>query len=240
MKKFTIVMTVCLLICNYSFGTNLAVNGGFETSETTSGGWPDSYGDWNGDYSAIVGATGGVMPYEGSQMLQFRGTSHGGTGSSDTSEIFQLIDISAYNSLVVSGNATVKTSVHFNRVDTDSQTDTKAFINLMAYDGSTGTFDTRWESNTYASALSYTTNRIYLDDNLQTWEELELELFLPSETTFVALRIGLHEDIYNDYSYPEFDGHFVDAVFVEIIPEPATIALLICGVGMLRKYKRLR
>ena len=90
MKEFTTTLIVCLFICNVSFGTNLVVNGGFETSETTSGGSPSSYGDWNGDYSAIVGATGGITPYEGSQMLQFKGTGFNGAGAY-ASQIFQII-----------------------------------------------------------------------------------------------------------------------------------------------------
>jgi len=187
--------------------------------------------------TAIVGTTSGVIPYGGSQMLQFKGTNFHGAGSSSTSRVFQLIDVSAYNSLIVSGNATVKASVQFNRVNIDSQTDTLFAIKLMAYDGSPSTFDTRWETNHYNSTLSHTANSIYLDDNPQTWEKLEHQLALPSETTFVALGLFIYENIYNDYSYPEFDGHFADAVSVEIIPEPTSIVLLAFGMLIFKKKK---
>ena len=237
LSRLTYVVAVCLFVMNSSYGVNLATNAGFETSETTGGGWPSNYGDWNGDHSAIVGTTDGITPYEGSGMLQFKGTSHYGAASSNTSEIFQLIDISDYSSLVASGNAVIKASLQFNRVDIDAQTDTRAAILLLAFDGSPSTFDARWESNTYGSAISYTSNGIYLDSNLQTWEKLELQFALPMNTDFIALRIATREDIYNDYSYPEFDGHFADAVFVEIIPEPATMLLLALGGIMARRKK---
>ena len=80
MKNYLFIVMVCLFVCSYSSGVNLVVNAGFETSEATSGGVPSGYGHWNGDYSAIVGATGGIIPYESSQMLQFKGTSFNGGG----------------------------------------------------------------------------------------------------------------------------------------------------------------
>lgn len=64
---------------------------------------------------------------------------------------------------------------------------------------------------------------------------LEHQFALPSQTTFVALGLFIYEDVYNDNYYPEFDGHFADAVFVEIVPEPATLILFALGAMMLRK-----
>jgi hypothetical protein len=207
--------------------------------ESTSGGPSGSYGDWNGDYSAIVTATSGITPMSGSRMLQFKGTSHGDSGSSTGGEVYQVIDISSYQTLVASGNAKAPASVYFNRVAGDAQTDTLFGLILMAYDGSPSTFPSRWESSGYSSALVWMqAGGLYSDSLAETWEQLDLSLNLPANTSFLVVKISISEDVYNDTGYPEFDGHFADNVFVEIIPEPATILLLSLGGLVLRRFGR--
>lgn len=239
MKNYLFMAMACLLaLTSTSFG-ELVVNAGFETSETTGGGWPNSYGDWNGDYSAIVGATGGITPYEGSQMLQFKGTSHYGAASSTGCCVFQLVDTSSYSSLIASGNAVAKASTFFNRVNTDSQTDTGFYVQIFAFDGLVSTFATRWEANGYSSAIVYSTTNFLTDDLSTTWEKVEGELAIPTTTTFLAISINASENIYNDYSYPEFDGHFADSASLQIVPEPASIIILGSGlIWLSRKRNR--
>lgn len=241
MKNYLLAVGVCLLALQASvFGANLAVNAGFETSETTSGGWPSSYDNWNGDYSAIVGTTSGVSPYDGSKMLQFKGTSFSGAGSSTTSTVFQLIDISAYTSLVASGKAIANVSTYFNRVTGDAQTDTVFDFDILAYNGSVSTFASRWEYGTYSSALATAyTDGLYTDSSVQTWEVLSASLVLPTNTTFLAIGVKASEDIYNDYSSTEFDGHFADAAYVEIVPEPASIFILGSGLVWLSRKRKV-
>jgi hypothetical protein len=238
--QFIIVIIISIL-CLQGVGNavNLVVNPGFETAESTSGGPPGSYGDWNGDYSAIVGATSGITPMDGgSYMLQFKGTSHSGSGSGVASEMFQIIDISSYQTLIASGNAEAAASAYFNRVAGDAQTDTAFNIVLMAYDGSPDTFPSRWESSTYSSALAYKdAGGISTDSLADTWQGLDITLNLPAATTFIVIDLYAAEDVHNDIPYPEFDGHFADNVSVQIIPEPATICLFTIAGLLLRNKK---
>jgi hypothetical protein len=239
-KQFvTVLLLAVLCLARVGNAENLVVNPGFETAENTSGGPSGVYGDWNGDYSAIVGATSGITPMGGSKMLQFKGTSHNDSGSGNSCELFQIIDITTYLPLVSSGNAVATASAYFNRVTGDDETDTAFNFILMAYDGSPSTFPSRWNSSTYDSALTYSSAGGLLSDGLVgTWERLDAPILnLPTNTTFLVIDLHSYEDVFNDYSYPEFDGHFADNVSVQIVPEPSTMILLAAGIFGLRRRK---
>jgi len=179
----------------------------------------------------------GINPMGGLKMLQFLGTNTGGAGSTNTSDIFQIIDVSSYSALIASGNAVAKASVYFNRVAGDAQTDTKFGIGILAYDGSPSTFPSRFSASTYNSAITYDhVKNFYSDGLLGTWEKCEMTLNLPTNTTFIVVNLNLAEEVYNDPSYPEFDGHFADNVSLEIIPEPSTMIFL--GAGLFGLLKR--
>jgi hypothetical protein len=239
-KEILAIMVICLVFCLTvtANAANLVANPGFETVENTSGGPPSIYGDWNGDYSAIIGTTSGITPLGGSKMLQFKGTSHNDGGSGNSCEIFQIVDITSCLSLISSGSAVATASAYFNRVAGDAQTDTAFNLILMAYDGSPSTFPSRWNSSTYDSALTYCNAGGLLSDGLVgTWEQLDAPpLNLPTSTTFLVIDISASEDVFNDYSYPEFDGHFADNISLQVVPEPATMILL--GLGTLLTIKR--
>lgn len=237
MKKLCFSTVLCLVLGQVCGASNLVANWGFETSETTQGGWPNGYGDWSGDHSQVVAATSGISPLEGTKMFQFEGTSHNGHGTSVESLIFQLIDISAYNELISNGNAKANATAYFNRVAGDSQTDTSFSFHLWAYDGSASTFATRWEAGGNSSSLRHSAGGCFADGDISTWESSYIELVLPTNTTFIVVGIDAGENIFNDTTNPEFDGHFVDNISVEIVPEPGTLLLLGIGAVMLRRKK---
>ncbi len=232
MRYFLLAAAASLFVVSSGIGANLAVNPGFETMETTSGGWPGSYGHWNGDYSAIVGETGGITPYEGNSMLQFKGTSFNGAGSATTCQVYQLIDITQYASLVSDGQATVKASALFNRVQ---NSDTQFGITIYAMPGNPSDFSANRSQYYDIAPVNFSS-----DNDTNSWEACSAQLLLPSQTNYIAVLLGALEDVDNDYSYPEFDGHFADAVSVEIVPEPATIAFLLSGFIILKKKRHDR
>jgi len=236
MSKKKLSVIVLLMALHLTCYGNLVVNPGFETMEEIGIDIPTVYGDWDGDGALIVGSTAGITPFEGSQMLQFDRTfAWGWYPESNTSQVYQIIDISGYEAVVAAGNAYAIGSAYFNRVAGDSQTDTAFGMNIMAYDGSPSTFRDRWYAQGYDSALSWTGQGLYSDSDTSTWENISLSLQLPADTTFLVIQIKAHEDIYNDYEYPELDGHFADDVSIEIIPEPATVLLLGLGAIILRR-----
>ena len=231
LKSFLLLVTITFVVVSVC-QANLITNPGFEVTEGTHA-YPNQYGDWAGDSSTmIVSNADGILPYQGSQMLKFNFTgweSHAQTAIS--SQIYQLIDISSYSSIVASGNAVVNASAFFNRVAYDQETDTEFYIRLFALAGSPTGF------NASSNILDVVSEYIETDFYSSTWEKAEAELALPVNTDYVAICIAAKEDIHNDTYGVEFDGHYADCVSLEIVPEPATVVLLAIG-GVLLGRKR--
>lgn len=199
---------------------NEVVNGGFETPESTSTGepvnldWlPTEYGDWAGDVSNIVTGQNGIAPYEGNRMLHFIYSGPDGPYSGlVASQLYQIIDISEHSSLIASGKALAVASFRVNRVAGDSETDKLFDLEIMAYAGSHSNFPESIDND----ELGHAAENLESDSNVATWELLTTQLPLPNSTEYIVIEIDAHEDVVNDGSDPEFDGHYGDDVKVEI------------------------
>ncbi len=208
-------------------------NAGFEIAEPTGTFLPiTAFGDWAGDQSTIVTAENGIVPLKGSRMLRFDsgGSAPGGTYES---QVFQAIDVSAYSSLIAAGNAEVVASAWFNRVPGDAETDTLMGIWVYAIHGTL--------PFTFMNVVGAQLGTVFTDGDVGTWEMATTRYTLPSNTDYVAICLDAAENVHNDSTYPEFDGHYADSVSFTVVPEPSTIALLgslaLCGIGV-RRYRR--
>ena len=215
-RLMLVVLAIVLASASFCVAGNMVDNSGFEVYEDTSGGWPSSYGDWKGDYSAVEGATSGISPLEGSQMLQLMGSSSTGAGSAATCQVIQILDVSEHADLIAAGGATISASAYFNRVSGDAETDTESKIVLWAWQGDPSTFPTQMQNSSY---LDVNSTGLYTDGAGGTWELCSVELALPTNTDFVTIGIYATEDIYNDLVLPEYDGHFADSVTCDLLLE---------------------
>ena len=216
-------------------GVNLMVNGSFETQENMLGGEPETYGDWEGDWTEIVGAQNGITPADGSQMLRFIYTLQWGpNGVSGGSNLWQIIDVGAYAQQIAQGYATAQASVKFNRIFFDAETDTQFDVRLGAYAGLPGSFPTQNENTELVQQFS----SVFTDADLATWQLVTVELPLPRNTDFIAIALVAAENVQNDGSDPEFDGHYCDDVKVTItvVPEPSPWVLLGMAAAALLAY----
>jgi len=184
---------------------------GFETcvSQTTL---PNATGVWAGDVNAVTGSILGIAPAKGTQMLQFIYTgeataqpcpSCGGTGC----DVWQLVDLSPYSSLVAAGVVSARASARFNRVAVDAQTDTGFNLLVRSYSGSPSNFPSN-----FANFLTSETMNLLSDGDPQSWESLSVTSQVPVTATFVAFLMSAVENIHNDTgpTAVEFDGHFAD------------------------------
>lgn len=214
---------------------NLVVNPGFESGAALLGSRPTTFGVWRGDRVGYVAAENGILPPEGSRMLRFINTEFVPNGSTDTSQYWQNVDLSEYASQIASGNARLSASFLVNRVQFDSQTDTLFSMALHIRSGTPSSF----------TVLATPSAAILSDSILATWETLALsDIPLPATTTYVMLEIMAGENVFNDATNPEFDGHYADAVSLTltVVPEPTGFALVMsalmsvvvigCGRGM--------
>lgn len=223
-------MAIIFTLVGVSRAENLVVDAGFETTVNIAL-RPTDYGYWGGDYAEIVTVDNGIVPFEGSQMLQFINALPSGPSAAVGCTVWQLIDVNDFSTDISSGNAIAMLSSRFNRVIGDIETDGDFFVNIWACAGSPSTFPS------LGTPLAYsTTINLYSDDDESTWELVETTLALPVDTEYVAIALNAQENIFNDIAGVEFDGHYADAVSLTIVPEPTTICLL--SLGTLALWRR--
>ncbi len=204
-------------------------DGGFEISNATALQLPTEYALWSGDVVEIVTAREGIVPFEGSQMVHFMySTPRGPRGGIIGSELWQIIDISAYRGLIDSGRALATAEGWFNRVGgEDPNIDTQFSIVLSAYAGSPGDFPGMWKQSEMALVEGFA----YTDGDTRTWEIATASMLIPVAADFLVYRITATENVFDDASGVEFHGHYGDAFSLRIteVPAPASLAMLLSG-----------
>jgi len=191
-------------------------NTSFE-SGTYATGVPNSAGAWRGDLGGFVTAENGITPFQGTRMMKFTAASSAGAGPSGAAEAIQLVDLAPYASAIATGTFTLTGSMYVNRVAGDSQTDTQFAIVISAYGGSLANYPTNIGSPLARHAAS-----IITDGNPATWQPTPTtSLTLPPNTTYVSVIVEAVENVFNDVSGAEFDGHYADQVSFALAPLPS-------------------
>ncbi len=218
----------------------LLTNADFETPFSTNGVLPTTVGVWDADPASSVTSLFGITPLQGTRMLQFEFARPVGPSTNVASDVWQLVDLTN-NSAVSNGSALANLSSWFNRVAGDSETDTLFRIEIVAFAGLLNSFPLQVRN----SELAAVTSNLISDSDVTSWERLDAQLLLPMQTDFIAIHLAAIENVVNDSSGVEFDGHFADTASLTItpIPEPSTITLLsigaisLIGYGWRRKRK---
>jgi len=237
-KRFLAEFVFVLIFARASYAgpTNVIINRGFETAVTIPG-LPSNFGYWGGDTSEILTTSYGIVPYEGTRMLHFISSDGGAYWNS--CDVWQLVDMTPFETEINSGYAVASLSAYFNRVLGDSETDTAFGIVTAAFTGSTSGWVGRFGSGDY---LAYAARDLFTDGDTLTWEHLMMNLPIPAGTKFIAVDLFACEDIVNDAIAPEFDGHYADAVSmtITVIPAPGALIVATIGVGFVHWLRRRR
>ena len=208
---------------------NRIVLPGFEQSGWYTG-MPTAFGSWGGDrVGSSTGLPGmGIVPPEGQRALTFDATGTGGSIGERTSDVWQLVDLTPYQTDVAAGLVAAWASAQFNRWARDYQTDTQFSIELAAFSGEPADFADQLAIGPLASAE----NVITTDTAPETWQPATVVLNVPATANYLALRLSAWEDVFDDDRY-EFDGHYADDVqFVVMAPrdKPAVLEHTPSGV----------
>lgn len=189
---------------------DLLVNGGFESNEALGGGQATGFGDWKRDQASTVSTENGITPYAGSRMLKFLGTSDVGASSATDSDVAQYVDLSAYASAISLGNVSVEVKTRFNRVAGTASTDTAFGTFLIARHGTVQS----------GGGLADNTVMLTSDSDTSTWQEVTNTLTLPAGTTNLFVNLIASENVVNNTTGTEFDGHYADDVRLTINVAP--------------------
>lgn len=226
------VMTSILLVASVCRG-NFLTNAGFETLEQTNEGLPAAspyFGNWIGDNSEIVTAQDGIVPFEGARMLQMLNTQPGGAFYTTSGELFQLVDLSAYVGAIRAGGVVLGGSIRVNRIAGDAGTDTSFSLRLWAMSRAR-TAPGSFVALSSSEGLATETTSTIVDADPGSWESVSAVLDLPVETDYAILQLAFDENVSNDQTGIEFDGHYMDAATFTLsaVPEPSTVVLLVLG-----------
>lgn len=188
---------------------NRLVNPGFE-QEPLVAGLPTAPGNWRGDLGRRVAALGGVAPAEGSSMFQFTASGPKGPGATFvSSEQWQMVDLAPFASAVDAGKLELSASARFARVAGDPATiDTRFDVRVLVYSGAMADFPKAY-AMPMGALLAERTAQV-LTTTAGTWTDGSVVLTLPAGARYAVLSLYAFENVRDDATDPEFDGHFVD------------------------------
>lgn len=184
----------------------------------------------------MVGPQSGITPRSGSGMLRFDSAGRGGASLLSSSDLYRTIDVSHFGRWITNGTLRVTASAWVNRVAGDRQTDTRFGIVLRAFAGRPSQFP-RVVSRGF---LDMERSFIQSDADTGTWERVAVELMVPRGTDYISVWVAPQENVYNDTTGIEFDGHFVDDIMVRFTQIPAPGTLVLAGFGGLLVLRRRR
>ena len=166
---------------------------------------PHRVDEWAGDQTRAIGPISGVTPRHGAGMLQFLAT----TASPDASEklgsqIWRVVDLEQITTKLGTRPQQVTLRAYANR--TANTVDNKFQFELAGQSGSQESFT--WSDNREPRALT----DLLTDDDPTTWQEVVLNLQLPTDLRFLIVMAGAIENKSPQSVAPdrEFPGHFVD------------------------------
>lgn len=179
-------------------------------------GVPIEAGKWSGDFTEVVGEQQGVKPESGTKMLRFLRADFEGKvkpEGSYISDVYQLIDLRPYRREFADGGAVVQLSAAFNAFAFPVEEAFGCSVSLHALDAETAmNGSTRVGETLLTDCLAMARNsRLKVDRDPATWQRLNAELRLPSNTDYILIRIGL-EHSNKAQRRVTFDGHYLDGV----------------------------
>lgn len=201
------------------FCTPLLADGGFEMNTYRAGIVPNQPGYWEGDLASVLTENAiedtGIRSCDGSWLLRFDGTTNqGASPNTGASEVFQAVDLLADSTAIRTGGVKAVASALFTRVEFDEETDTQFELTLFAFSGEIGRLFFDFRSSLWVASANL---RVAPEvRNTPGWTEALVELELPTNTTHLLLQVRAIENVHVDGEQPEFDGHFVDAVRLEL------------------------
>jgi hypothetical protein len=174
-----------------------------------------AYGRWAvGDPMAAVGATNGITPHTGSEMLYFSPT--GGVSS----DVYQPIDVSAYAAQIDAGLVTADLGAFFNALGGGT-------VGLDLY-GVTSSAPLAFGGETL---LGGKFNNFTVDGDRSTWQQFQVNhVLLTAGTRF--LFFGLHAPTSSAGTYAD-DASMTLTIndgATSGVPEPGTVALVLGGL----------
>ena len=238
------VITMALILHQSAASAiELVNNGGAETATRESGNlFPAESGIFDGDVFETVGPSNNVTPHTDDQMFQFLGVGpdRDNPGGCCTSDLTQIIDLSAFSTDIATGDTFVTAEAFFNAIAPPENNSYDFLFILRAFDGDIPT------TIPTISPLATASETLSVDNDLNSWQEIDFMLELPAETTHLSLLLSATQtDENSTLQRPPggiFPGSYSDDISVQLhipedVPEPS-IVLSLLAIGGYGLYQR--
>ncbi|MDZ7632031.1 MAG: hypothetical protein U5K74_11980 [Gemmatimonadaceae bacterium] len=190
------------------YNENLLRNAGFEEL-VAIGSLPSGAGFWQGDETNSVVPPAGISLVEGARVLQFLTTGPAAASATgESSQLWQLVDVSSLATDIDAGKVRATAKARFASVPGDAQTDRRFDLRVGAFSGRPSDFPAAYLAPAGVRLADPTVSVITA--NSGAWLPAELTFILPPGTRYLAVEIYAFENVFNDATAPEFDGHFAD------------------------------
>ncbi|MEO1011655.1 MAG: hypothetical protein AAFX53_10145 [Bacteroidota bacterium] len=216
--SFLVLGGSCIAEADAIHPGNLLENPGFVTDAFGTN-FPNVAGGWSGDGVTQVMTENGINPPEGDHMLRFDFADLNASSALSGSEIAQLYVLSEnLKDRIDNGgeSITIRQEVFFNRVAGDANTDTEFIVLIIAFDGPTTDFAEDYLNRADLN-LVRASSTVSSDACTNTWERLGAQIVIPQGTNYIGVVLVATEDVENDTTGTEFDGHYVDAASLFIV-----------------------
>jgi hypothetical protein len=184
-------------------------------------GMPQTAAVWSGDYAELSAGQQGVNPATGKQMLRFLRGDFAGRSIPDSfsSDVFYLVDVRPYRAEFADGSAVVQLTALFNAAARQTDDPAHCALTIFALDAESATDPGLVLSR---DSLAYSrSSRVWLDDDLRSWQRVSNELRVPPDAEFLMIRIGVSYNPKHQGSREgRFSGHFADEVNLILAHRP--------------------
>ena len=154
-------------------------------------------------------------------MLRFLRGDYSGRPIPDSfsSDVFRLVDVRPYRTEFAAGSAVVQLTALFNTAAEQANDPAYCALTIFALDAKSAQDPDLVLSR---DSLAYSrSSRVWLDDDLGSWQRVSNELRIPPETDFLMIRIGISYDPHHKGSREgRFSGHFADDVNLILARRP--------------------
>jgi hypothetical protein len=178
---------------------------------------------WGGDSTVYAAKEEGITPYAGKSMLKMLKADFPGkpVPGGYVSEVYRWVDLSSVKQHLENDKAEVTLSTVMNAVKTKA--DDKYFfgIAVYAYDSIPDFLVPNLDAFSLRDKSIASANRqqILFDDDLKSWQRVNLDMTIPSSARFLLIRLAVSRDQLSKnepgFIYP---GHYIDDFKVMLKP----------------------
>lgn len=178
---------------------------------------------WGGDSTSYATEEEGIKPYSGKSMLRMLKADFPGKPDPGgyVSEVYRWVDLSSVKDHLANDKAEVTLAAVMNAVKTGE--DDKYFFGLAvyAYDSIPDFVVPNIDAFSLRDKSIASANRqqILFDDDLKSWQKVNLDMTIPSSARFLLIRLAVSRDQLNKnapgFIYP---GHYIDDFKVLLKP----------------------